>query len=84
MLHRPSSQLDLARQLPALWLGALGGALALAVAVGGQAAVLQLRAGFEGLYAPLLALNLRVGAGEEERDVRADLVAERGLGGGEC
>jgi hypothetical protein len=46
--------------------------------------VLQLRAGLEGLYAPLLALYLRVGAGEEERDVRPDLVAERGLGGGEC
>lgn len=45
--------------------------------------MLQLGAGLEGLDAALLALDLRVGAGEEEGDVWADVVAEGGFCGGE-
>jgi hypothetical protein len=45
--------------------------------------VLQLSAGFEGLYTALLALDLRVGAREEEGHVGAYFVTQGGLGGGE-
>jgi hypothetical protein len=41
-----------------------------------QAALLQLRAGFEGLDATFLALDLGVCAGEEQGDVRSYFVAE--------
>lgn len=44
---------------------------------------MQVRLGLEGLDAAILALNLGVGAGEEEGDVGADFVAQGGLGGGE-
>lgn len=45
--------------------------------------MLQLRARLERLYASFLALDLRVGAREEEGYVRADFVAEGGFCGGE-
>jgi hypothetical protein len=48
-----------------------------------KTSVLQLSAGFEGLYTALLALDLRVGAREEKGDVGAYFVAQGGLGGGE-
>lgn len=45
--------------------------------------MLQLGARLERLDAAVLALYLRVRPREQQRDVRADLVAEGGLGGGE-
>lgn len=49
----------------------------------GETALLQLGSGLEGLDATLLALDLRVGAGEQQGDVRTDVVAEGGLCRGE-
>lgn len=75
--HRPRPQLVLAVQLPAApqRLHGLVGPR--------EAALLQLAPRLERLDAPLLALDLGVGAGEEEGDVWADVVAQGGFGGGE-
>lgn len=48
----------------------------------GETALLQLGAGLEGFDAALLTLDLGVGAGQEQGDVGADVVAEGGLGCG--
>jgi hypothetical protein len=50
-----------------------------AVVVGSETALLQLGARLEGLDAPVLALDLGVGARQKERDVRCYLIAEGGL-----
>lgn len=42
----------------------------------GETALLQLGAGLQGFDAAFLALYLRVGAGEEQGDVGADVVAK--------
>ena len=51
---------------------------------GVYATLLQLGTRLQSLYPPVLAFNLRVGAGEEERNVGSYLVAEGGFCGGKA
>ena len=85
--HSLGAQLILAPQLSAL--APRGGRRRRAASIARpvvrlrEAALLQLRARFEGLDATLLALGLGVRAGQQQRDEGGDLVAQGRLGGSE-
>lgn len=72
--HGPGAKLVLAFELAALFgLDGRGGWAR--IRMRDEAALLQVGLGLEGLNAAVLALNLGVGAGEQEGDVGADFVA---------
>jgi hypothetical protein len=81
-----AQRVEVLRLLPAPRRGLLpraAGPLIVARQAVRQPAGLQLGARLERLDAPRLAVQLGVGAVEQQRDGRGDLAAQRGLGGGE-
>lgn len=75
--YGPGAEFVLARELAAaLELGSSGSRSGRVIGPGDEAALLEICPGLESLNAAVLALNLSIGAGEEEGDVGTDFVAQ--------